>query len=526
MDIREWDAVVIGGGIAGLSAAQMLGRARRRTLVIDAGSPRNRFAAHMHGVLGHDGVDPAELLARGRREIEAYGVALETGEVTAVTDAAGGLRIARADGRVEQARAVVVTTGIRDTLPDIDGLAAHWGTSVLHCPYCHGWEVADQRLGVIATSPASVHQIDLVRQWSEEVTAFTALAGPLDAAVRERWEARGIRIVEHPVRAAEFEGGRLSGLVDQTGATHPVDAVFVGPAPEVALDAFRDLRLDRSDQPGSPLAVDALGATRHPRVWAAGNVTAPFGNVPLSMGAGSMAGAAVNAALVAEDAARAVADRRRAARNAHWEERYAENTRFWSGRVNETTAAVVAPLPAGTALEIGCGEGADAIWLAEHGWTVTAVDVSPTAIARARAAAAARGLTEAQVRFVAADAVGGLPEGRFDLVVSSFLHSREHDFPRIAILRDAATRVAPGGRMLAVSHAAVPPWSSHDGGHDGDAGHDGPDLLTPAEELPLLALDPAAWTLERADVRRRDAVAPDGTPAHLEDGVLLLRRSA
>lgn len=521
MTIREWDAVVIGGGTAGLSAAQMLGRARRRTLVIDAGSPRNRFAARMHGVLGHDGVAPAELLARGRAEVERYGVEVADDTVVAVVDEGDRLRVERLSGAVERTRALVIAAGVRDVLPDVDGLAELWGTAVLHCPYCHGWEVADRRIAVIATSPASLHQIELVRQWSDDVTAFTAWAGDLGPEVAERLAARGIRVVESPVRAVASTGGTLTGLVDDAGDVHPADAVFVAPAPEVAVDFAAGLSLARTDLPGAPLAVDALGATSHPRVWAAGNVTAPFGNVPLSMGAGSMAGAAVNAALVAEDAAAAVAARRdpgRAARNAHWEQRYAENARFWSGRVNATTAAVVEALPhSGTVLEIGCGEGADAVWLAEQGWTVTAVDVSATAIERARAAAEARGIGSDRLRFVVADAVDAIPSGRFDLVVSSFLHSWEQDFPRVGILRDAAGRVAPGGRMLSVSHAAVPPWSSHDD-------HDAPELRTPAEELALLGLDEAEWAVEIAETRERETVGPDGEPALLEDGVLLLRR--
>lgn len=530
METNEWDAVVIGGGVAGLSAAQMLGRARRRTLVIDGGAPRNRFAAHMHGVLGHDGVDPAELLVRGRREVEAYGVVVVADEVTDVSESDDGLRITRRSGAVDHARAVVVTTGVRDVLPDVAGLAPWWGSSVLHCPYCHGWEVAGRRLAVIATSPASLHQIELVRQWSDEVTAFTANLGPVSPEVSERLEARGIRVVDRPLRSVATLDGRLTGLVDDAGTSHPVDAVFVAPAPEVAVEFLSGLDLARADLPGAPLAVDAIGTTSHPRVWAAGNVTAPFANVPLSMGAGSMTGAAVNAALVAEDAARAVADHRvarAAARNAHWEERYAEGTRFWSGRVNPTTAAVVGTLSApGTALEIGCGEGADAVWLAEQGWTVTAIDVSPTAVSRARAAAAERGLTDEQVRFAAVDAADDLPEGSFDLVVSSFLHSWEHDFPRLDILRRAADRVAPGGRLLAVSHAAVPPWSTHAESTHTEKDHEDvrPALLTPAEELPLLGLDPATWTVELAEVRPREAIAPDGAPAHLDDGVLLLRR--
>ncbi len=251
--------------------------------------------------------------------------------------------------------------------------------------------------------------------------------------------------------------------------------------------------------------------------WRSGNVTARYGNVPLSMGAGSMAGAAVNAALVAEDAVRAV-DLRRRERNAHWEERYAADERFWSGRVNATFAAVAETLAPGAALEVGCGEGADAVWLAERGWRVTALDVSETAVRRGAEAARARGLEEERIRFVAADGVDALPEGGFDLVASSFLHSWEPDFPRIALLRASAERVAPGGALLVISHAAPPPWSR-------ELPHDLPAMLSPTEELSLLGLDPDEWTPELVEIRPRAATSPDGEPALLDDGVLLLRRA-
>lgn len=514
MENRHWDAVVVGGGAAGLSAAQMLGRARRRTLVIDGGSPRNRFAMHMHGVLGHDGVDPADLLARGRAEVEAYGVAVEAGTVTAIDDEGDRLRVTRADGGVDTTRAVVVAAGVVDDLPAVAGLAERWGRDVLHCPYCHGYEVAGRRLGVLAVSAASVHQMELVRQWSEDVTVFTAAAEPLDESVRQRLVARGIRLVDTPVAGLEVVDDALAAVVTEAGERVGIDALFTAPVPRLALGFAEGLALARdTDLPGEPIAVDATGATSHPRVWAAGNVVAPFGNVPLSMGSGSMAGAGVNAALVAGDAARAVAERR-GQRNAHWEQRYAESERIWSGRVNATTASVAADLPPGSVLEIGCGEGADAVWFAERGWTVTAVDVSATAIARAGAAAAERGL---DIGFRAVDAVDDLPGGRYDLVVSSFLHSWETDFPRLEILRGALARVAPGGRMLAVSHAALPPWTRETPEHL-------PPLRTPAEELGLLDLDPQEWTVEIAELRRRDVHDPDGAPAHLDDGVLLVRR--
>lgn len=160
------------------------------------------------------------------------------------------------------------------------------------------------------------------------------------------------------------------------GDEHAMDALFVAPNPRLDLDFVAALGLERSDSPGAPLAADALGATSHPRVWAAGNVVQPFANVPVSMGAGSMAGAAVNAALVKADADLAVAVMRRRARGAAWEERYADTERTWTGRVNATLADVVGSLPSGSALDVGCGEGGDAVWLAEHGWCASAEAVT------------------------------------------------------------------------------------------------------------------------------------------------------
>ncbi|HYP74254.1 MAG TPA: bifunctional NAD(P)/FAD-dependent oxidoreductase/class I SAM-dependent methyltransferase [Microbacterium sp.] len=524
MQTREWDAVVVGGGTAGLSAAQMLGRARRRTLVLDEGHPRNRFAAHMHGVLGHDGLPPDELLARGRHEAAAYGVAVEVASVIAVEDLGERLRVIRADGSAELARTLIVTTGLTDALPAVEGLTQRWGIDVLHCPYCHGWEVAGARLGVLATSSASLHQIELVRQWSDDVIAFTALAEPLDAEVAARLHARGIRTVSAAVVSVESDGDGLRAAITVDGDRHPLDALFVAPDPVIDLGFVEALALVRSDLPGGPLAVDERGATSHPRVFAAGNVVAPYANVPVSMGTGSMAGAGAGAALVTEDAARALATARAdAARRDAWEERYSSDEHVWSGRVNATLAAVVGDLPAdGTALDIGCGEGGDAIWLAERGWRVTGLDLSETAVRRASAAARERGLDDGRASFVAGDAASAsgetvLGEATFDLVTTSFLHSWEADFPRIALLRAAADRVAPGGRLLVLSHAAAPPWASAHSDHV-------PELRGPAEELALLDLDPARWEVEIVEVRPRETLDPDGDPARLEDGVLLLRR--
>lgn len=213
-----------------------------------------------------------------------------------------------------------------------------------------------------------------------------------------------------------------------------------------------------------------------------------------------------------------------------WEERYGSSGQVWSGRVNATTASVVTDLEAagvvpGTALDLGCGEGGDAIWLAQRGWRVTGLDISPTAIGRARDAAVAAGLGEDQVSFIATDlsawmaGAAGRGADSVDLVTASFFHSPVL-LPRGEILAAAASLVAPGGHLLLVTHAAVPPWATGE-----DAAHHA-DLLSPAEEVEALALDPTEWEVLLVETRTRQATAPNGEPAVLDDGVVLARRIA
>lgn len=298
------ETIVVGGGVAGLSAALMLGRARRSVLVIDAGSPRNRFASHMHGVLGNEGTPPAELVRTGREEVTAYGAQFLEGSVAGVEDVPGGLRVTLQDGAVREGRSLIVATGLTDQLPEIPGLAERWGTSVLHCPYCHGWEVADRRLGVLATSPTAVHQAQLVRQLSEQVTLFAAELGALDAEVEQRLRSRGVQIVTSPVVQVQGEGDQVTAVLTADGQQIAVEAIFTAGTP-LPHDAFlAGLGLDRADLPfglGSFLTVDQTGKTSHPRIWAVGNVVQPMANVPMAIGSGAAAGAAANGALVEED---------------------------------------------------------------------------------------------------------------------------------------------------------------------------------------------------------------------------------
>ena len=301
----EWDAIIIGGGFAGLSAAYMLGRARRRVLIIDSGEPRNRFAEHMHGVLGRDGHSPLALLADGRRELDEYGVVFRTDAATSATRTSTGFAVATADGTTTTARRLLVTSGIRDELPAIDGLVEQWGKGVVMCPYCDGWEVRDKRIAVLATG-AGTHQAFMLRQWSADVTYFTRGEFPPSDDERRTMDARGIRIDERPVTRAVSENGRLTGL-EIEGALAPVDSIFTAPTLHAQDDLLVSLGAEReSGRFGEFIAVDPMFATTAPGVWAAGNVVNPGAAVPIAMGAGTAAGAAINFDLTLDDNARAL----------------------------------------------------------------------------------------------------------------------------------------------------------------------------------------------------------------------------
>ncbi len=198
-----------------------------------------------------------------------------------------------------------------------------------------------------------------------------------------------------------------------------------------------------------------------------------------------------------------------------WEQRYAASARVWSGRANAALVDVASTLTPGRALDLGCGEGGDAIWLAQHGWTATGIDISPTAIAHAREMADELGLRSDRVDFVVGDLEGPMDDARYDLVSACFLQSPVA-LSRDGILRRASDLVAPGGHLLVVTHAVPPPW--HPAAHRGEA------LPQPADDLAALALSPELWDVELAEVRKRDATGPDGQPAVLDDGILLVRR--
>ncbi len=304
--MNEYDVAVVGGGAAGLSAALVLARARRAVVVIDAGAPRNAPAAHMQGFLSRDGMPPAELLAAGRDEVAGYGGHLVRGTVTDI--AAGdhrGFEISLADGQALSARRVLVTTGLRDELPDLPGVRERWGRDLLHCPYCHGHEVRDQRLGVLGGNPDAVQHALLIRQWSTDVVFFTHTGG-LTADEREQLVARAIGVVDGPVSRLVVEDDRLQGVELEDGRFVRRDAVFVRPAFTPNSDLLAGLGCAMHET--GWVVADPTGRTTVPGAWVAGNAANPRAQVITAAGEGSAAAIAINADLVDDDVQAAVRD--------------------------------------------------------------------------------------------------------------------------------------------------------------------------------------------------------------------------
>jgi thioredoxin reductase len=304
------DAVVIGGGAAGLNGALMLARSRRSVVVIDSGSPRNAPAKAMHGFIVLDGTPPPEILRRGREQVRQYGGRVVFGEVVSAESAApsvdGDLRftVSLADGRRITARRILVATGLTDVLPEVPGLAEHWGHSVVHCPYCHGWEVRDEPIGILATGPASIGHAFLFRQLTEDLTYFTH-GTDLDEDTRACFTARGIRIIDTPVKeVVNNEDGALAGVRLADGQVVARRVLAVATQMQARTQGLEGLSLPAQELPnnmGRGFASGMAGTTEVPGVWVAGNATDLAAQVGASAAAGALAGAHINSVLATAD---------------------------------------------------------------------------------------------------------------------------------------------------------------------------------------------------------------------------------
>ncbi|MBX7455423.1 NAD(P)/FAD-dependent oxidoreductase [Mycolicibacterium sp. 3033] len=300
----RWDCVVIGGGAAGLSAALVLGRARMRTLMVDAGEQSNRAAHGIGGLLGFDGVPPAQLYAIGRDELSRYPtVEVRDGEVTSVTPHEGGFTVGLAGGDTEEVRRVLLAGGMRYDTPDVPGLDEFWGKSVFHCPFCHGWEVRDQPLGVLAQGERAVHMAALLSQWSDDIVVVSNGASGLDNADRAQLAARDIAVDERPISRVSGSGGRLDTVVFEDGAALSRRGLLVSTTLSQRSGLARALGV--AFAPPGPIseesvAVDAMWQTSVPGVFAAGDVSAQMPQVAAAVASGSAAAASIVRSVVEE----------------------------------------------------------------------------------------------------------------------------------------------------------------------------------------------------------------------------------
>jgi thioredoxin reductase len=311
---KTYDVVVIGGGAAGLSAAVTLCRALRSVLVIDTGQPRNGRSSGVHGFLGHEGLPPDQLLAAGRAELRAHGGEIVQGRAISARAEGGVFATELQSRQCFRSRRLLISSGFEDELPEVPGVRERWGRDVLHCPYCHGWEIRHRAIGVLAAGPAAVQEALLFRQWSPNVTFFQHLSGDLDAGEREQLEARAVRVVAGPVVSLVMSGDALTGVRLESGQIVPCEYLVVSPRAKTESSLLQSLGLQQTDAAqGQHVTTDPVGLTAVQGVWAAGNICDPTAEVITAASAGVRAATAINADLVEEDTRLAVEAARRAA---------------------------------------------------------------------------------------------------------------------------------------------------------------------------------------------------------------------
>eukprot|EP00456_Euglypha_rotunda_P083851 TRINITY_DN835_c0_g1_i3.p1 TRINITY_DN835_c0_g1~~TRINITY_DN835_c0_g1_i3.p1 ORF type:complete len:343 (+),score=68.46 TRINITY_DN835_c0_g1_i3:2063-3091(+) len=304
----DYDVVIVGGGPAGLTAALVLGRACRKVLVCDEGKPRNHTSPAVHGFFSRDGISPAELLKVGREQLKPYAVEWRDAAVTDAEKVEGGFRVEIRDGKAVTTRKLILATGVTDERPDIDGLAALWGSGVLHCPYCHGWEMRNKPWGFIARGEQAVEWGIELQEWTTTLTFCSNGPAELTEAARRTLRERGIAVREEKIKRLESERDMLKAVVFESGEKLELAALFV-----------RTTMVQRSPLPkklGCKLAsveggfrdtveVDQFGATAVPGLYVVGDASRGMPQVATAVSDGSLAAIMANKTMIKEDAERA-----------------------------------------------------------------------------------------------------------------------------------------------------------------------------------------------------------------------------
>lgn len=295
------DALIVGGSFAGLSAAMQLARARRKVCVVDAGAPRNRFAAASHGFFGQDGVPPLKMIADARDKLLAYPTVefVKASVVEAGADGAAGFTVSLSNGERRAAGKLLLAFGVQDGLPDVPGLGERWGESVLHCPYCHGYEFSGRQLGVLYHHGAQPpdHAL-LIAEWGPTTLFLNGGEAP-DAEACARLQARGVTIEPGRIAGLEGEERSLTGVRIDDGRLLPIEALYLAPRTRPASPLAEQLGCAFDDGPlGKVLRVDAMKMTTVPGVYAAGDLAMMFSNATLASADGLSAGVSMHRSMV------------------------------------------------------------------------------------------------------------------------------------------------------------------------------------------------------------------------------------
>lgn len=296
---QPFDVLIIGGSYAGLSAAMTLGRSMRKVLVIDSGAPCNKPTPRSHNFLTHDGRPPADVAAEAKAQVLAYDtVTFLDGLVTGATDTGNGFVVEVAAGQQFGAKKLLFATGVKDLLPDLEGFADCWGITVLHCPYCHGYEVRDQPTGLLANGDLGFELSRLIHHWTKQLTLYTNGSSTLSAEQSDKIKAHGIRVVETGIRRLQHANGHLECIELEDGTEEAVQAIYTRPALQQHCDLPVRLGCYLTEQ--GYIHVDEFQRTSRPGIFAAGDNTTMFRTLSGAIAAGTKAGALINKELVDE----------------------------------------------------------------------------------------------------------------------------------------------------------------------------------------------------------------------------------
>ncbi len=471
----------------------------------------------MHGYLGFEGRAPADLIAAAREEVRSYGGEVCSGRVLdAMRDSDGHFRVELTGGHSIVARRVLAASGLVDELPGIHGIARHWGRGVIHCPFCHGYEVRDRRIIHVVSHPMGLHVAVLMRQLSADYTIVVSDGVVVEPDQLRLLRASGVRIVDGEVRRlVEGDDGTIVAVELADGARLDADAVMVGTRLRARAETLATLGVVPIEHPagiGDLVEVDSTGMTSVPGVFAAGNITDPSQQVAQAAAHGAWVGAMIAFSLAHDDT---TAAGRPSGNETDWDNRYS-GEQMWSGNPNGTLVNEIIGHEPGRALDVGAGEGGDAVWLAEQGWQVTANDVSARALDRVTAEARRRGLS-IETNHADANALDPFGQAKFDLGLGPLRLDRAPDRRAVRHLIDA---VAPGGTLLVVSHDLEPMRTPIDTSRVSRAFD--PDAYVRVEDVADGLAESLDWDIEVHETRSRPPGAVSGH--HVNDVVLRAHR--